>query len=101
MPKDTQRFCIAFSAITELQLNATLMKWTALKGLIRYMPSLRAVESGYNLLKQLDSDDSESAPTSLHSINFDGNELNDWPQVMNALRPFPKYVCRFSSSLLG
>ncbi|KAI0811010.1 hypothetical protein BC629DRAFT_1580180 [Irpex lacteus] len=86
MPQDTMRFSSAFSAIQELQLNTTLIPWGDVKQLVRHMPSLTALEYGYNRLSSLRTAGNDPAEntitnTELRVINFDGNELTHWAEI--------------------
>lgn len=97
MPQDTTRFSSAFSAIQELQLNTTLIPWGDVKQLLRHTPSLTALEYGYNRLSNLrtaNNDPAENTITNagLRLINFDGNELTGWAEIVAALRYYPKYA---------
>ncbi|KAH9951861.1 hypothetical protein B0H21DRAFT_714574 [Amylocystis lapponica] len=76
----------AFAHLRELQLNATLTPWTELCTLLHGMPALRLVETGYNRLTALPSAPPPACP--LDELNLDTNELDSWPAVCAALRPF-------------
>lgn len=97
MPKHIDRFQAAFSAITELQLNATLITWPNLRRLMIHMPGLMTLEAGYNRIHRLETD--EPAPssgilslTSLRVLNLDANELSSWADAVRALQSLPRRV---------
>ncbi|KAI0690587.1 hypothetical protein BC835DRAFT_173148 [Cytidiella melzeri] len=91
MPQDTTLFAAAFSTIQELQLSSTLTPWIDIQQLIRHMPCLTVIECGYNRLTTLPEAPGNSVAftqvnTPLRTVNFDGNELCIWKEVVAALR---------------
>lgn len=98
MPTKIPEFQHAFSHIKELQLNATSTTWDNIRVLESYMPSLQLLETGYNQLRSLRTNQDHAKGDQAHIsqlqiINFDSNELTDWTATCNGLRPFTKYVC--------
>jgi Leucine-rich repeat (LRR) protein len=89
--KDISKATLAFPKLTELQLNGTLMSWSDAEELVFVIPSLRLVEMGYNRLQRLSSSPA-LAKSSIHVINLDGNELDDWPHICETFQPYRKYV---------
>ncbi|OBZ69257.1 Tubulin-specific chaperone E [Grifola frondosa] len=83
---------LAFLNLTELQLNATMTTWPELRGIISRIPKLQLIESGYNHLRELSSEESASQPQEVNTIlkilNLDGNELYSWSGVCASLQPF-------------
>jgi hypothetical protein len=83
----------AFSHLTELQLNGTLMTWQAIVDVVCLMPRLQRLESGYNRLQYLSS---SSLPQNypelvITTLNLDTNQLSDWVETCQALVSFHKY----------
>ncbi|PIL24269.1 hypothetical protein GSI_14022 [Ganoderma sinense ZZ0214-1] len=82
----------AFHRLEELQLSATLTTWKEFQVLLRYMPALTTVELGYNRLRTLRPDSEPpsnySAPA-LQEINLDGNELDSFVDINEAMRNLP------------
>lgn len=89
--KNTPKATLAFPKLAELQLNGTLMTWSDAEELVFVIPSLRLVEMGYNRLRRLSSSPVLAKP-SLHVINLDGNELDDWVHICETFQPYRKYV---------
>lgn len=55
------------------------------------MPNLRHLELGYNDMRKLGSDDGQTSSISkmvLETLNFDGNALEEWRDIMMAIMPF-------------
>lgn len=86
---------MAFSALTTLQLNATLMTWAETEQIALAIPSLTELESGYNNLKQLSSSspthNGNPAGSTMEVLNLDANELSDWAHICQTLAPYTKY----------
>jgi tubulin-specific chaperone E len=80
----------AFSRLTELQLNGTLMSWQSIMDVITLMPHLQRLDSGYNHLQNLLSVPQGGPEPHLTSLNFDSNQLSDWAETCQALTSFPK-----------
>lgn len=80
----------AFSRLTELQLNGTLMSWQAIMDVIALVPRLQRLESGYNCLQNLSSVLQDNSQSVLTTLNFDSNQLSNWVETCQALVPFPK-----------
>ena len=59
--------------------------------IISYMPDLKHVEMGYNRLQSLSSDGCQR-PTqcSLELVNLDNNRLEDWTEIVAALKSMYK-----------
>ncbi|KIM86184.1 hypothetical protein PILCRDRAFT_816109 [Piloderma croceum F 1598] len=85
--KTTSKATLAFPKLTELQLNGTLMTWSDAEELVFVIPSLRLVEMGYNRLRCLSSSPALAKP-SIHVINLDGNELDDWAHICETFQPY-------------
>lgn len=81
----------AFSNVTELQLNGTLMSWSEFEEVALAIPNLRVVEMGYNQIERL-----ASFPTPVQShlqmVNLDGNELGDWIDICTKFKSYTTYV---------
>jgi len=84
----------AFSRLTELQLNGTLMSWQAIMDVVALMPRLQRLESGYNRFQSLSSLSQDHPEPGLTTLNFDSNQLYDWTETCQALVSFPK--CSYS-----
>jgi len=82
----------AFSRLTELQLNGTLMSWQAIMDVVALMPRLQRLESGYNRFQSLSSLSQDHPEPVLTTLNFDSNQLYDWTETCQALVSFPKLV---------
>jgi hypothetical protein len=81
----------AFSHLTELQLNATLMTWQAIMGVVCQMPRLQRLESGYNRLQYLSSLPQNHPEFVITTLNLDSNQLSNWFETCQALVSFHKY----------
>ncbi|KAI0053913.1 hypothetical protein FA95DRAFT_1551690 [Auriscalpium vulgare] len=80
----------AFSRLTELQLNGTLITWEAMINIISLIPTLRQIEMGYNRLTSLSTAKTpERSTVNVEIINLDGNQLSDWINVSAGLCAFP------------
>ena len=89
-PSDFKRVADAFSHLTELQLNGTLMTWQAVMDVITLMPNLNRLESGYNRLQALTSLPPRRPVPAVTTINLDCNQLSSWAETLQALSPFQK-----------
>ena len=81
----------AFSHLTELQLNGTLMTWQAITGIVCLMPRLQRLESGYNRLEYLSSLPQNHAEPVITTLNLDSNQLSNWVETCQALVSFHMY----------
>jgi hypothetical protein len=81
----------AFSRLTELQLNGTLMTWQAIMGVVCLMPRLQRLESGYNRLQYLSPLPQNHPELVITTLNLDSNQLSDWIETCQALVSFHKY----------
>ena len=81
----------AFSHVTELQLNGTLMTWQAIMGVVCLMPRLQRLESGYNRLQYLSSLTQNHPELVITTLNLDSNQLSNWVETCQALVSFHKY----------
>lgn len=55
------------------------------------MPVLKHVEMGYNRLTSVSSDEHRgSMEYSLEIMNLDNNRLDDWLQIVDALKPMTR-----------
>lgn len=88
----------AFSHLSELQLNGTLMTWQAITGVVCLMPRLQRLESGYNRLQYLSSLPQNHPELAITTLNLDSNELSDWVEMSQALVSFHKLVRLILSS---
>lgn len=80
---DAKNLHIAFLGLEELRVNQTMVVWPEVILLISAMPNLRYLEIGYNNLKSLGGATQKmSFVTKLETMNFDGNSLEDWTDVM-------------------
>ena len=77
--------------------------------LVSVMSNLRYLEIGYNRLRQLqgssvvkniNNTQSVSGATKLQTVNFDGNELEEWNDVAMSLTTFPSFVGQSNETLL-
>ena len=66
------------------------------------MPSLRYLELGYNNMRRLGGCEMQNAAigpqtpmTRLESVNFDGNALEKWNDIMMAIIPFTTSIAFF------
>ncbi|KAI0282126.1 hypothetical protein BGY98DRAFT_955847 [Russula aff. rugulosa BPL654] len=82
----------AFSHLTELQLNGTLMTWQAIMGVVCLMPRLQRLESGYNRLQHLSSLCQNHPELVITTLNLDSNQLSNWVETCQALVSFHKLV---------
>ena len=80
----------AFSHLTELQLNGTLMTWQAIMGVVCLMPHLQRLESGYNRLQYLSSLPQNHPEIFINTLNLDSNQLSNWVETCQALVSFHK-----------
>jgi|SRR6266850_3334648 len=90
----------AFSRLTELQLNGTLMSWQAIMDVIALVPRLQRLESGYNRLQNLSSVLQDNSESVLTTLNFDSNQLSNWVETCQALVPLPKCLYHLLSMFL-
>jgi Leucine-rich repeat (LRR) protein len=81
----------AFSHLTELQLNGTLLTWQAITDVVCLMPRLQRLESGYNRLQYLPSLPQNHPEIVITTLNLDSNQLSDWVETCQALVSFQKY----------
>jgi hypothetical protein len=81
----------AFSHLTELQLNGTLMTWQAIMGVVCLMPRLQRLESGYNRLQHLSFSSQNHPELVITTLNLDSNQLSNWVETCQALVSFHKY----------
>ena len=85
----------AFHRLEELQLSATLLTWSEFRALLPYMPALTTVELGYNRLRTLPpgsaSHSNHRAPA-VQEMNLDGNELDNFVNINEAMCSLPGYV---------
>jgi hypothetical protein len=89
-PSDLTLVKDAFSRLTELQLNGTLMGWQAIMDVIALMPELNRLESGYNRLQVLTPLPPGHPVPAVTTINLDCNQLSSWAETLQALSPFQK-----------
>ena len=89
--KDASIAASAFSKLTELQLNGTLMTWPETEELLLAIPNLHLVEMGYNRLRRL-SPFPTSARPNIQVVNLDSNELDDWAHICETFKPYNAYV---------
>jgi hypothetical protein len=90
---DRSTMIAAFTGLTELQLNGTLMTWSDMQAAIADMPNLRIVEMGYNRLASLSTPATHLPDNrALQVINLDSNVCSDWVHVYNSLRQYVSYV---------
>jgi tubulin-specific chaperone E len=80
----------AFSHLTELQLNGTLMSWQAIMDVVCLMPHLQRLESGYNRIQNLSSPPQTHPGSVITTLNLDSNQLSNWVETCQALVSFPK-----------
>lgn len=97
LPSDTIGLPSAFPNLQELQLNKTLLAWIDFtEYLLPHLPRLINVELGYNRLDHLSDETTRrkhpTTDTELTTVNFDGNSLNDWPEICSSLAKYPTYV---------
>jgi Leucine-rich repeat (LRR) protein len=90
----------AFSHLTELQLNGTLMTWQAIMGAVCLMPRLQRLEAGYNRLQYLSSLPQNHPELAIATLNLDSNQLSDWVETCQALASFHKYCTRVNLNLV-
>jgi hypothetical protein len=81
----------AFSHLTELQLNGTLMTWQAIMGVVCLMPRLQRLESGHNRLQYLSPLPQNHPELAITTLNLDSNQLSNWVETCQALVFFYKY----------
>ncbi len=84
----------AFSHLTELQLNGTLMTWQAIMGVVCLMPRLQRLESGYNRLQYMSSSPQNHPELVITTLNLDSNQLSNWVETCQAVVSFHKYSYR-------
>ncbi|KAI0076461.1 RNI-like protein [Panus rudis PR-1116 ss-1] len=92
---DDAQFAEAFLHVKEIQLNDTLTSWRDVQSIIRAMPALEILELGYNRLRSLELPNSDLNGAiednhTLHTINFDSNEIDNWTSICKALSSFRK-----------
>ncbi|KAI5119941.1 hypothetical protein M0805_002130 [Coniferiporia weirii] len=87
---DTKNLHTSFSSLEELRADRTLISWAEVITLTTVMPSLRYLELGYNALSSLGAVPPQkiSSATRLKVLNLDGNELEEWSDVMISITPF-------------
>ncbi|KAF8163437.1 hypothetical protein B0H34DRAFT_649985 [Crassisporium funariophilum] len=77
----------AFSGVTEIQLNATLLTWTEMQAVTSMMPTLQVIEMGYNHLTRL-SDGVSVSNSAVQTINLDSNCCSDWAHVCASFKEY-------------
>jgi tubulin-specific chaperone E len=100
LPSDYSLMASAFSNLIELQLNGTLTTWHQLtQFLLPYMPKIELVEMGYNgltrlcvELKGLTATGKKPPPSTIQTLNLDGNNLSDWNDICRSIDPYPTSV---------
>ena len=97
LPSGTVELSSAFLHLRELQLNKTLLTWIDFaEYLLPDLPKLTSVELGYNRLHNLSDETTQLKPpttdTKLSTINFDGNNLNNWSEICSSLAKYPTCV---------
>lgn len=90
----------AFSHLTELQLNGTLMTWQVITAVVCLMPRLQRLESGYNRLQYLSPLPQDHPDVVITTLNLDSNQLSDWVETYRALVSFHKYSYHLKLCLL-
>jgi hypothetical protein len=64
--------------------------------LLPHLPKLTSVELGYNSLDCLSDETTWQKPTitntKLSTVNFDGNNLNNWSEICSSLAKYPTCV---------
>ncbi|KAH9945843.1 uncharacterized protein BXZ73DRAFT_86099 [Epithele typhae] len=79
-----------FQKLEDLQLSATLTTWNECRSLLQYLPSLKAIEFGYNRIRLLSDNDSPwPSHENLQSVNFDSNELYSFTDLHDGLENIP------------
>lgn len=92
-PTDLNTMQTAFSALTEIQLNGTMMTWTEMQEVTANMPKLRFVEMGYNRLERLQTSAlTVSLDSAIEVFNLDSNLCSEWDHVYNSLLQYPSCV---------
>ncbi len=94
-PKNLLSDSSAFQRLEELQLSATLLSWNEFQVLLLYMPVLATVELGYNRLRALRPDSvshSTHRSLTLQEVNLDGNELDSFDDINEAMSNLPGCV---------
>ncbi|KAJ7681776.1 hypothetical protein B0H17DRAFT_1075669 [Mycena rosella] len=86
-PRDPLTMTLAFSKLTELRLNGTLMTWKEMQQVTAAMPVLKIVEMGYDLINEVSSPELLHGST-IETINLDSNNLRNWVDICDALRPY-------------
>lgn len=97
LPSGTVDLSSAFLNLQELQLNKTLLTWRDFtEYLLPHLSKLTSVELGYNRLDHLSEQATLSKPpradTKLSTVNFDGNNLNNWSDICSSFAKYPTYV---------
>lgn len=97
LPSGAVELSSAFLNLQELQLNRTPLTWTDFtECLLPHLPKLITVELGYNRLIRLSDEATRQKPpttdTRLSTVNFDGNSLNNWPEICSSLAKYPTWV---------
>ncbi|KAJ7085686.1 CAP Gly-rich domain-containing protein [Mycena belliarum] len=87
-PSDAQAMTLAFSNLTELRLNGTLMTWQEMQQVTASMPILKIVEMGYNRIESISSADFAYGST-IETLNLDSNDLHSWVNICDSLRSYP------------
>ncbi|KAI0723930.1 hypothetical protein C8T65DRAFT_734439 [Cerioporus squamosus] len=87
-PESSQLNASAFHRLEEIQLSSTLISWAEFQILLPHMPTLKAVELGYNRMKTLSSDrpsqSTWSTNTTVQTVNLDSNELDSFQNINSA-----------------
>lgn len=100
LPTQYELLTNAFTKLTEIQLNDTLINWTDMQTITASMPHLQAIEMGYNRLTRLAGD---KPPKYLNStvqfVNLDSNSCSDWIHICASLKEFNSYVAPLYPSI--
>jgi tubulin-specific chaperone E len=89
-PSDLKLGRAAFSRLTELQLNGTLISWQAIMDVVALMPRLQRLESGYNRLQNLSPLPQDHPAPAITTLNLYSNQLSNWAETCQALVSFHK-----------
>ncbi|KAJ3822625.1 hypothetical protein F5880DRAFT_1613617 [Lentinula raphanica] len=85
---DSVRMTSSFQNLTELQLNGTLIGWRQMQQVTSFMPKLISVELGSNRLCQLRNEDTPNTPSSIRSINLEGNQCKIWTHICQSVSAY-------------
>ncbi|THH06709.1 hypothetical protein EW145_g3896 [Phellinidium pouzarii] len=99
---DTKIMHASFLGLKELRVDQTMISWPEVITLTSVMPNIEYLEVGYNDMKILGGTafQNYTSATKLKILNFDGNELEEWSDVMMSTASFTTCIFIHASILM-